>query len=304
MPPAVTLESMSLEEDDSGKVRFSGGAGAIQPGELRVRVSNPPGFVELRAESDGSFSTVLPGLRTDVFYLEAVAESDLFLTAVTGSDDATVVAAEAGADGDGDGSPDVIDCAPTDETVGGRRCSDIGEDPCSVGMVSCAGECVDVLVDPLNCSGCGIACAVGATCVEGECLGDGPCPDGTVLCGGVCLDLSVDPFNCGICGESCAAGEICVGGVCGGPEPCPAGMVACSGECVDTSTDPEHCGVCDTSCMAGETCADSVCGGPCSAGMVACAGECVDLTSDTLNCGGCGVVCAAGESCVDRICGP
>ncbi len=39
--------------------------------------------------------------------------------------------------------------------------------PCSAGLVDCGGSCVDLLSDPQNCGGCGIAAGLGGACQNG-----------------------------------------------------------------------------------------------------------------------------------------
>ncbi len=122
----------------------------------------------------------------------------------------------------------------------------------------CANGCeTDEHTDPLNCGGCGHACAAGQDCVDGTCI----CPAGTTRCGKRCVDVNVDPDNCGACGTGCpgAGGDgengtpTCTGGRCG--YLCYAGFADCDGRInngceVNIGTDPQHCGGCNTKCDA------------------------------------------------------
>src|SRR5262249_20153362 len=74
-------------------------------------------------------------------------------------------------------------------------------------QLNCGGTCVDYLTDPLNCGGCGVACAPGQFCDTGVCRSS--CPPGQTLCGADCVDLTSDPLNCGACGRACGTNQIC-----------------------------------------------------------------------------------------------
>src|SRR5262249_33100026 len=131
----------------------------------------------------------------------------------------------------------------------------------------CENGCeTDLLADPLNCGGCGIACAANQDCVDGTCI----CPPGTTRCGKRCVDTNVDPNNCGECGNGCpgAGGDnengtpTCKNGTCG--YMCYAGFADCDGRInngceVNIGSDPKHCGSCDTHC-------DGAQGQPCVTG--------------------------------------
>ncbi len=83
---------------------------------------------------------------------------------------------------------------------------------------SCAGGCVDLTADPLNCGSCGTTCPSGGTCVAGQCV----CPDGLQLCGGACVETAINSLNCGACGVACGAGEGCFSGQCA--DHCPPSL--------------------------------------------------------------------------------
>lgn len=105
---------------------------------------------------------------------------------------------------------------------------------CPSGTTLCGSECVDLLIDPRNCGGCGINC-VGATgnaqgsghgigtCLAGACIFE--CAHGWAECNGDPTDncetkVASDPTNCGGCGIHCAKDQPCIGGQCA-VEPCP-----------------------------------------------------------------------------------
>jgi len=81
-------------------------------------------------------------------------------------------------------------------------------EPCDF---ECNFECVDLLVDPVNCGGCGVVCPAGTTCDTGGCQ----CPGTNELCEGVCVDVLTDRHNCGGCGVLCTFESQCVAGECG-----------------------------------------------------------------------------------------
>ena len=190
--------------------------------------------------------------------------------------------------------------------------------------VCCGGVCVDTLSDPTSCGSCGIGCAEGEVCQDGECAS--VCPAGQRLCGNDCVDVSSDPANCGACGAGCGDLTCCAGqcidttadpancGGCGvacGPDTscdaglcvsvCPAGTTLCGETCVDLTSDPANCGQCGTTCGAEDVCAAGVCEPICPSGFTPCDGICTDVSSDPVNCGACGEVCA-GQTCAAGVC--
>ena len=116
----------------------------------------------------------------------------------------------------------------------GQDCVD-GTCICPAGTTRCGKRCIDVLVDPNNCGGCGAGCP-GA----GDDSGNGSpiCKNGS--CGYVCfagfadcngrtndgceVNIGNDPLHCGGCGTRCdaARGQPCVAGKCL-TKPCEAG---------------------------------------------------------------------------------
>lgn len=86
-------------------------------------------------------------------------------------------------------------------------------DPCVFGWTLCAGECVNLEIDTMNCGTCGNMCVHGIACTDGLC--GVPCASGYTNCGGVCTVVSFDSNNCGGCGTACPAGQHCTNGFCG-----------------------------------------------------------------------------------------
>jgi hypothetical protein len=129
VPPTLAEVDVTLidieSEIDSPAIPVAGGPGSIDPADVTLRITNadvdPHVFVEFQPAADGSFSVnIAPGSR---YFLEQItATDDVFLVAIATSDTGATEVADPGPDGDGDGSPDAIDCAPGDEEHGGQRC--------------------------------------------------------------------------------------------------------------------------------------------------------------------------------------
>lgn len=120
------------------------------------------------------------------------------------------------------------------------------------GEAACEGVCTDV-TRTSDCGGCGIECAVGASCTAGECT----CAVGYDVCGGTCTNVTTT-LNCGGCGVTCPADQDCIDGTC----DCPHGGPLCGGSCSASST-TTSCGATGcTPCGASQTCEDLVCGNP------------------------------------------
>ncbi len=130
VPPTMDPEQVFSEAQNGVSVVIDGAVGAIDPSTTEMRVTNageaisvPPPVVTFSAEADGSFQVEVAGFASDRYFFEALTdEEDLFLVALTFSVDGAAVVVDPGPDSDDDGSPDAIDCAPLDDTIGGSRC--------------------------------------------------------------------------------------------------------------------------------------------------------------------------------------
>jgi hypothetical protein len=130
-PPTLDADLVTLTADGESAVVLEGSAGAIAPDDADLRVTWVPGPSSAgtpsrsttTADGAGAFSVRMAGQRSDYYYIEVITpDDDVFVGAVTGGPGVSVAELEGVADGDDDGSPDDIDCAPADPTVGGRRC--------------------------------------------------------------------------------------------------------------------------------------------------------------------------------------
>jgi hypothetical protein len=172
----------------------------------------------------------------------------------------------------------------------GTSTSTVDNNACGTGTLLCNGNCV--ARDANNCSACGVGCAPGQVCSNGDC-GSG-CTGGTTRCGDLCVDLTSDPANCGRCGGPPDAGAcpICQNSECRstclGGKYCPKPK-----KCVDTSSDPQNCGDCDHACPSGQFCSGGNCTGSCGSNQQACGQSCVDVQTDPNNCLMCGTICAS-----------
>ena len=188
----------------------------------------------------------------------------------------------------------------------------------------CAGVCVDVTTDPVNCGACASPCFApdggAAVCTAGACA-DFSCPAPEVHCPGVddrCVDAASDPAHCGACDKACPAlnggSAACSGGKCG--IACASPLVAVGGACVDPASDASNCGAAGHACVSPEGgaagCAGGKCAGACPQGASLCGGtgdgggKCLDVSRDPANCGACGHACGAPEggsaACVGGVC--
>jgi hypothetical protein len=96
----------------------------------------------------------------------------------------------------------LIDCQETACLL--KRCGTIASQACcSVGPS--ATSCIDLSTSPANCSGCGIACKSGSTCVP---VTLGPLRSGRCTCS---VDADCPQEKAGLLGSD----QDCVGGHCG-----------------------------------------------------------------------------------------
>src|SRR4051794_9754101 len=54
--------------------------------------------------------------------------------------------------------------------LGAPAASDLAGAACTGALSPCAGNCVNVLYDRDHCGGCGHFCAVGGSCLDGQCI--------------------------------------------------------------------------------------------------------------------------------------
>jgi hypothetical protein len=147
------------------------------------------------------------------------------------------------------------ECLRSIDAVGCLTCDD--------GYSECAGQCVNLAADPLNCGSCATRCRDqpngAAICAGGSC--GLSCGGGFTQCADRCVDLSRDTSNCGGCGKVCASSEkesvSCNAGQCA--SSCPSGLSACKDQCVNIVSDIDNCGRCDKRCKPHQSCVLGVC---------------------------------------------
>lgn len=173
----------------------------------------------------------------------------------------------------------------------------------------------DILADPKNCLGCGMACVTPhATPSCAQACGVAGCDPGYADCNktpndGCEVYTGGDVANCGACGKACGPPDngvaACKSGQCA-IGSCNAGYADCDGDpangCeVSLNGDPRNCGACAMICPAPKNaapgCVAGVCGlGACTAPFKHCSmdpkvGCEVNAATDANNCGQCGAQC-------------
>lgn len=109
-----------------------------------------------------------------------------------------------------------VDCVP------GYATCDVGQEPCSVNLMtepqSC-GSCINACPTNFFCQDGACVCGYSVSCeppgtANADCTGC-DCPGGLSSCGNFCLDLASDPNNCGSCSNVCdPLAPDCEAGVC------------------------------------------------------------------------------------------
>lgn len=174
------------------------------PGGAAVRLDLPPGkrTVVMTTYSDPG-GLIVTGSACTEASLSAGHAACLSLTLV---DIGTIGCSSDDACGESDGGVtsrprcdprrhQCVQCVSASDCKAGESCSAAGQcatpcDPsggCPGGGTCCSGFCIDTGTDPLNCGGCGMACAGGA----------GLC------CGSQCVGSATSAANCGGCGNAC-----------------------------------------------------------------------------------------------------
>jgi hypothetical protein len=282
-PPSAAPERMHLFTFRDAHVVLTGTPASLERFDgISLRVTGPAGHAEARPLPDGSFFVVVGGTRADRYFLEALLpQEDRFLVAITGgASDGDALSIDSGPDSDRDGSPDAIDCAPLDASVGGRRCATLcGSEACNARDDDCDGA-VDEGCDGTLCMS-DADCVLGAACVMGTCQGiacmsSGDCPGGTACVSGRCdqrggdadgdgyrvpedcvdADPDVHPDAIELCNDvddNCngLVDEMCVSSVCMSQSDCPFAYDCLSGVCSPASCLGMTPCPMGTECMAG-----------------------------------------------------
>jgi hypothetical protein len=181
--------------------------------------------------------------------------------------------------------------------------------------------------DPANCGNCGVVCAAGQTCKNGQCCTDCRgecCPPGAICVAGrdpsdpldracrllseticdnqrltACLNQKDQdhatclsecrPLDDPNCKEDCNRIAYYAGTRCMAQFGCLPGRGLCcpSGACAHLLNDTDNCGACGNACPPGYSC---------------CSGVCKDLRNDVANCGTCGNGCPPGRICANGAC--
>lgn len=167
-----------------------------------------------------------------------------------------------------------------------------GECLCPTGYHPCGSDnrCESTHNDSRNCGACGVDCAPGEYCKDGQCI----CRENMIRCGGKCVDPQVNPDHCGACNKSCGSWSYCLAGSCSqacfiyGYACTPYGSTAQA--CVPTKdSSPLYCAPstgghqCGIECRADQTCEDNI--------------GCLDLRPARGSCDDCG----PHETCRDDI---
>ena len=150
-PPSLDPAAMTLVATGPDTMRATGAAGAVRDAgdAMALRLTIPRsaelgGRIVVPLSREGAFSGELTGMPGEVIFIELIeAGGDRFLLAVSDAGDG-VAASPPGGDMDADGSPDAIDCAPSDATLVGRDCpatSCRSDMDCAAGQTCAAGVC-------------------------------------------------------------------------------------------------------------------------------------------------------------------
>ncbi|MGE0787300.1 MAG: putative metal-binding motif-containing protein [Sandaracinaceae bacterium] len=289
VPPSVDPDRVDVFEGSPGSTVVRGDPGAVEGEPIALRVRSADGSAEGDVEDDGSFSMLVPGLPSDVFFIEGLLPTeDRFLLAVTGGIGGSASVADPGVDSDGDGSPDAIDCAPMDPMVSGsrcmtlcvaERCADMRDNDCDSRVdEGCAGM---PCTSDTECSAgyvCSAAMGMG-TCEPQPCMSNADCPAGLVCSAAQCIEVGSDgdgdgyrrPFDCADSNPAIHPGavelcdmvdnncdgtidEMCAGASCMTDPDCPTGAVCLMNVCISMAC------MADSDCPMGSVCTAGACG--------------------------------------------
>lgn len=190
-------------------------------------------------------------------------------------------------------------CAERTRT--GTTCSPV----CSELTQACCDEggsaiCKNIVDDPANCGGCGIACASGMCRARVCVVGEGGPPPGDGSPPGMCSPMCSSSQRC--CGTTCVNRSV-VAGTDGRSDSSFSNCNGCGLAC-----DAMRASAC-SSPVGMSSAPQCLCGnfGQCAMGDVCVESgstfQCVNLSTDRNNCGMIGHACAEGESCSGGMCG-
>lgn len=182
-------------------------------------------------------------------------------------------------------------------------------------IIRCSGILTNIMIDPVNCGGCGNRCpeihpnvCCGGTCFDfyydaNNCGGCGQvCPDSTICCEGTCTYYLNDTRNCGWCNIHCGEREVCSCGHCVNQDedfssPCIStlgGIVAAVVVVPLAHDDDDDDSDLVVPCTNATPCPQSW--------MTCCSDRCQNLNTSVGNCGSCGYVCPASPYCSGGTC--
>jgi hypothetical protein len=132
-PPGLELdiEKVSVDSNGGEGILIVGQADAVSIPNIEIRVTPGPTdsdpILEIgnaTVDADGAFSVLVVSPLENTYYFERTdGDKDQYFAAISIDFEGNISEADPGPDADEDGSPDEIDCAPDDPTLGGQRCN-------------------------------------------------------------------------------------------------------------------------------------------------------------------------------------